>query len=129
MDATGAAGDTDARSMGRWAERMAGRHLEGRGLTCLARNYQCRHGEIDLVLSDGQYIVFVEVRYRKNSLFGGAAASIDRGKQKRILATAQHYLQKYPAHADKPCRCDAMLVSGTLDSYSIDWIQGAFSLS
>ena len=90
----------------------------------MTRNYGCRHGEIDLIMQDKQTLVFIEVRYRQSAQFGGAAASVDHRKQKRIIATAQHYLQhkKPTAHA---YRFDVI----ASDSTSIQWIADAFRLN
>ena len=63
--------ETNSRSRGNEFERRAERYLLEQGLRLLVRNYQCKLGEIDLVMSKGPDLVFVEVRYRKNSLFGG----------------------------------------------------------
>lgn len=106
-------------SAGRDAEERAARHLARHGLQILARNYRCRGGEIDLVCRDGATLVFVEVRLRTNSGYGGAAASITPAKQRRLVLAANHYLagKSLPA-----CRFDAVL----LDGENIDWIRNAF---
>jgi putative endonuclease len=86
-------------------------------------NYLCRTGEIDLVLRDGPSIVFVEVRLRTNSSFGGAAESIGPRKRARIIAAAQHYLAGKP---EVPCRFDVVLLD-RLEPPRIEWIRDAFS--
>ena len=103
------------------AERLALSFLLGRGMRLLERNYSCRAGEIDLILADGDTVVFVEVRQRRNQRFGTAAETITAGKQRRILATAQHYLAR--RRAIPPCRFDAVLVDG---DDRVEWIRGAF---
>jgi putative endonuclease len=105
------------------AERLAQRYLEEAGLKCVARNFRCRMGEIDLIMQDGSCLVFVEVRLRKHREFGGAAASIDRQKQQRIVKTAQRYLATL-AHTP-PCRFDVVLLDA-LEDARIDWIRSAF---
>ncbi len=75
------------------AEARALAWLQARGLRCLARNYRCRLGEIDLIMQDGDTVVFVEVRQRRSARFGGAAASITPAKQARLTLAAEHYLQ------------------------------------
>ena len=62
------------------------------GLSLLTRNFRSRLGEIDLIMDDGQSLVFVEVRYRRGNAFGSGAESVNRRKQARITACAQHYL-------------------------------------
>jgi len=102
-------------------EVLARRYLEGRGLRHVAHNVRCRHGEIDLVMRDAQVLVFVEVRYRRGEHFGGAAASVDRRKQARLIAAAGFYLQRHPT--DLPCRFDVVAI-GAGDR--IQWFQNAF---
>ena len=91
----------------------------------VARNYHCRMGEIDLIMRDGNFLAFVEVRYRKNDDYGSAAASVTRQKQRRILMTAHHYLQNERLYRDSPCRFDVITVSGQYNP-RIDWIKDAF---
>ena len=92
------------------AEQAAADYLAARGLRLVARNYRCRGGEIDLIMEDAGSLVFVEVRERARSDFGGAAASITPSKQARIHLAAQHYLSRHGL--DRPCRFDAVLVQG-----------------
>jgi len=100
-------------------------YLEGKGLTLLARNYHCRRGEIDIIMQDGNFLVFIEVRYRKNDHFGSAAESVTRQKQQRLLTTADYYLQNEKQNADNACRFDVITLSG--QQYpQIEWIKDAF---
>ena len=112
-------------NVGQAAENLAARFLEKHGLTVLARNYRCRGGEIDLVCRTGKTLVFAEVRFRRNTDFGGAGASITLTKQRRIILAAQHYLlvHKQP---NCDCRFDCLLLNG-MDEKNIDWIPNAFS--
>ena len=110
-------------SAGDRAERLAERYLEEAGLKRVARNFRCRMGEIDLIMQDGGYLVFVEVRLRKHQEFGGAAASIDRQKQQRIVKSAQYYLATLAR--TPPCRFDVVLLDA-LEEARIDWIRSAF---
>lgn len=105
------------------AEQVALDFLLGHHLTLLARNYRCRFGEIDLIMQDGETMVFIEVRLRTSERFGGAAASITASKQAKLLSTARHYLAQL--QHEPPCRFDAVLLSGRSDS-PIDWIRNAF---
>ena len=68
-------------SRGVAAEKAASDYLERAGLRIVARNWHCRYGELDIVARDGGTLVFVEVRQRRASGFGGAAASIDAAKR------------------------------------------------
>lgn len=109
------------------AEALAATYLSQNGLQILERNYRVRGGELDLIALDGETLVFVEVRYRKNARFGGAAASIDARKQQRLIHAAQVYLLKHPRQAPRPCRFDCVLLDA-LHSAQIDWIKDAFQL-
>lgn len=106
---------------GRDAEQLALRHLTGAGLRLLSRNYTCRLGEIDLILQDGDTLVFVEVRQRRSVTFGSAGESITVRKQGRLVAAARHYLARQ--RTLPVCRFDAVLVDG---QGRIDWIRDAF---
>ncbi len=98
---------TDA---GRSAEDRALAFLQQQGLQLVERNARCRRGEIDLVMRDGTTLVFVEVRQRTHSRFGGAAASIDARKQARLWRSAQYFLCRYVSMP--PCRFDAICIDG-----------------
>lgn len=112
---------------GERAERTALAYLKRRGLRHLASNYRCRLGEIDLVMQDGESLVFVEVRFRQGAEFGGGPASVDHRKQHKLRITAEHYRQSQAGADRRPCRFDVVAISGALDSNpSIDWIQDAF---
>ncbi len=102
------------------AEQAAADYLAGRGLKLLARNFRCRGGEIDLVMRDGATLVFVEVRARGRSDYGGAAESITAPKRARLVLAARHYLQRHAV--DAPCRFDAILLQGG----RMEWLKGAF---
>ena len=108
------------------AEALAAAHLERHGPTVLARNVRCRGGEIDLVCRDGKVLVFVEVRLRQSTAFGGAAASVTAIKQRRIILAAQHFLMTN-ALTNDDCRFDCILMNGTSGN-DIEWLRDAFSL-
>ena len=100
--------------------------LEKAGLRWGAGNVRFRGGELDLVMhdpADGS-VVFVEVRYRRSSAFGGGAASVDAGKRRKLLHAAQLYLQQHPALGSRPCRFDVVEASG--DPVQLNWIRDAF---
>jgi putative endonuclease len=104
------------------AEKKALKYLLEQGLTLLHQNYYCRFGEIDLIMLDQDTLVFVEVRYRKSGNFGGALASINKTKQRKIINTAKHYLIQL---ASEPyCRFDAIALNDT-ESTPL-WIKNAF---
>ncbi len=101
-------------------EQLACTYLQANGLKLIQQNYRLRMGEIDLIMRDGNTIVFVEVRYRKNNHYGGALYSVDPRKQMRLIRTAQHYLQSHAPNA--PARFDVIAVDGGND---IHWIKNA----
>ncbi len=106
---------------GKQAELQAEQFLLQQGLKLVERNYRSRYGEIDLIMRDVDTLVFVEVRARAGASFGGAAASIDTHKQRRIVRTAQHYLS---ALRHLPvCRFDALLLEG---DQPVQWLKNAF---
>ena len=117
------------RSTGDGFEQRAGEELERAGLKLLARNYTTRHGELDLVMRDGDTVVFVEVRYRKSASHGDAAASVTRVKQTRLILAAQHWLVSNPRHAHRACRFDVVSYDGPVDAIQRQWLRGAFEAS
>ena len=116
----------DRRARGDAVETAALGFLQQHGLHLLARNAQARGGELDLVMRDGDTLVFVEVRYRANRGFGGGAASVDAGKRRRLVHAAQVFLARHPQHADAPCRFDVIDASGAPAAPRIDWLRDAF---
>lgn len=115
------------RRLGAEAEARALQWLQQRGLQLVERNYAGRRGEIDLIMRDGEYLVFIEVRYRSELALVGAAASVDRAKRQAIAHTAQTYLALEPAAARLPCRFD-VLALGQEDAQT-EWIRNAFDAS
>lgn len=95
-----------------WAEVAALEHFVARGWTLVERNYRLKMAEIDLVMRDGPTLVFVEVRQRSSDRWGGAAASIDRRKLRRLEHAARHFALARLGDPDVPMRLDAVLVQG-----------------
>lgn len=119
---------TEKQIAGDHAETLAVDLIRQAGLKVLERNFRVRGGEIDCIALEGETLVFIEVRYRKNARFGGAAASIDARKQQRIIHAAQIYLMKHPRQASRPCRFDCVLLD-SLGDQQPDWIKDAFQLA
>ncbi len=113
------------RQRGGEAEKHACSYLQSRGLLLYDRNYLCRGGEIDLVMGDGDTLVFVEVRMRRSSRYGSAAETIGPRKQARIINAASHYLQTHPCQARRPARFDVILLQS---GQAIEWIKDAFRI-
>ncbi|WP_028389380.1 YraN family protein [Legionella fairfieldensis] len=109
------------------AEQQARAYLVSQGLKWLESNYRCRWGEIDLIMKDKTCLVFIEVRARLSSSFGGALASVTFGKQQKLLKTASHYLMLKKIQDKQPVRFDVIGLQGP-DS-QVDWIQNAFGLN
>lgn len=113
---------------GHW-EQTAESFLNKKGLKTLARNFNGRLGEIDLVLLDGKTLVFTEVRYRRNASHGGAGASVTPLKQQRITWAANRFLQNEKRHSRRPCRFDVVTVGNVEGRTLLNWIKGAFEAS
>ncbi len=118
---------TDRQRRGRRAEELAAEFLRAAGCEILQCNYRRRLGELDIVARANEVLVVAEVRTRTSSAYGGAAASIDRRKQRRITLAASQLLQQRADLASMPVRFDVLVVS---DPYgpapAIEWIQHAF---
>lgn len=110
---------TSRQRTGDAAEDAALAHLRRHGLELVERNFRCKGGEIDLVMRDGDTLVFVEVRARAGGSHGGAAASVTPAKQRRLIVAAQTFLQR---HAMPPaCRFDVVGIDGE----RLDWLRNA----
>jgi putative endonuclease len=111
-------------------EALALAHLLGQGLALVQRNYRvargprARGGEVDLIMRerDGT-LVFVEVRARRSTSFGGAAASVSATKQRSLVLAAQYFVSRLPTLP--PCRFDVIAIDGD----RIEWLRGAFDAS
>jgi len=108
---------TDKQRLGREGEDAALAHLSGHGLQLVERNFLCKGGEIDLIMRDGEQLVFVEVRRRADLRHGGAAASVTPHKQRRMVHAAQLFLQRY--RQTPPCRFDVVAI----DAGRLAWLQ------
>jgi len=114
---------------GTYFESMAAKHLQIKGLYELDRNFRHRRGEIDLIMRHMETLVFVEVRFRKQSGYGSAEESITYRKQQSIISTANFYLTKKKLW-DMPCRFDVVTIKPSiqpLKEYDINWITSAFN--
>ncbi len=121
----------DRRQLGQDAEDAALAHLQAQGLHLLARNARYPFGEVDLVLRDGATVVFTEVRFRRGAQFGGAAASVDAAKRRKLVRASQAWLKSHRELAQAACRFDVVAVSppSTRDgAIHCEWIRAAFTL-
>ena len=117
---------TGRHARGQWAEEVAARYLAENGLVCRERNFRSRYGEIDLVMEDGEVLVFVEVRSRGGSGFMDPAESVDRTKRRRIVRTADTWLRRRKRGPLPACRFDVVAVTGEPEAPEIRWLRGAF---
>lgn len=115
---------TPKQRAGAAAEDAAARHLSAAGCRVLARNARYRDGELDLVVRERDVVVFVEVRLRSSERYGGALASVDAFKRKRLARAAQRWLAEHYGERWPACRFDVVTVDG---SGTIDWIRDAFA--
>ena len=113
--------DLNKRNTGKRYESLAADYLQGQGLTIMERNYQVRTGEIDLIGRDGTFLVFVEVKYRRDMRSGDPAEAVTPRKQQHIRRTAQYYLYSHRC-GDVPWRFDVVSILGE----EIHWIRDAF---
>ena len=120
-------GATERMQRGAEAESVAQDYLEMRGLKVVERNYRCRVGELDLVLTDNEMLVIAEVRFRSNTGFASPQETVDRKKQAKLIRATQHFLQSRPALRQYPVRFDVVAVSGLGKANEVNWIKHAFS--
>ena len=107
---------------GHLREQQALALLQRHGLRHLASNFRCKGGEIDLIMADGAQLVFVEVRHRSSSAFGGARSSVGPDKQRRLVCAAHSYLatlKRVPS-----CRFDLVAIEGE----TLSWLKNVIEL-
>ena len=107
-------------SIGNEAEALARTYLEDHGLTFIAKNVKYRFGEIDLIMKSLHTFVFIEVKYRSSTFFGGALSAITEKQKKRLQLSALHYLQQH--NIDAQARFDVIAIEST----QIHWIKNAW---
>lgn len=112
------------RTIGKQHEDLAASYLQQQGLQLIERNFNCRMGEIDLIMRHNDTLVFVEVRYRSNDAYGSAIESVTYKKQQKILKTAQFYLMKKPQFQHLNYRFDIVGISQ--NGQTLDWLSNAF---
>lgn len=101
----------DRKLLGRWGEQTAADYLKKRNYKITGRNYVCRFGEIDLIAENKDYVVFVEVKLRKDAAFAEAKEFVTTAKQRRIIAAAKRWLAANPA--EKQPRFDVIEIYGS----------------
>jgi len=104
-------------------EEQTLQYLERQGLRLQQRNFRCVMGEIDLIMWQGERLVFVEVRYRASDSYGGAVATITYSKRQKLLRAARYYLLCHQQYQHCDCRFDVVAVQ---PGPQFNWIQNAF---
>lgn len=112
-------------TLGQQYEQLALEYLQHQKLQLVQQNYQCKAGEIDLIMRDSGTLVFVEVKYRASSAFGGAIAAVTPAKQQKLLRASRWYLQQNNL-SDTPCRLDVLAIDGQ-QPYQYQWIKNAIT--
>lgn len=114
----------DARQRGALIERLAAQWLTARGLVLIASNQHAKGGELDLVMRDGDTLVFVEVRHRTSNRHGHPLETITPLKQRRLIKAARFYLHRNRLSC--LCRFDVLAVTGPLHQLEYEWVTNAF---
>jgi len=112
-----------SKNIGDMGEEKARNFLKKNNIKILETNFKCKLGEIDIIAKDSSSLIFIEVKYRKSDKFGAPFETVTRHKQRKIILTAQLYLQKHPKLANKACRFDVI----SIHQNDINWIQDAFN--
>ncbi len=110
------------------AEALAARHLANQGLCLVVRNFRARFGELDLVMTERNVLVIVEVRARRKTNVTLPGGTIDFRKQRRLIGAARYFLLRHRHYASWPVRFDVVEVTGELSDPRIRWTRAAFSL-
>ena len=115
--------------VGRRYEALACAYLAEAGLKIVSTGYRCRQGELDIICQDQDGLVIIEVRARRHASRVSAAESVDRFKQRRIIAATRHFLMRHPHWADRPLRFDVLAISAIDREPRIQWISNAFDVT
>lgn len=110
------------RKVGFAKEEFAATYLQQQGLVILQRNFSCRQGEIDIIACHGDYLVFVEVKYRRETSMGTALEAVDYRKQRRICKVADYYRFLHKIGNQRMIRYDVVAIQGE----KVQWVKNAF---
>ena len=118
----------ESRLLGRWGESLAAEELRRQGCEILAAGWRCRFGEIDLIVRDGRYLCFVEVKLRRSDAYGRAGEFVDRRKQEKLRTSAQLYLAEHFTALQPRFDVVEVFAPQGLDTRapSINWLKNAF---
>jgi len=112
-------------AVGRQAEQLAFEFLLGHELRPVARNFNCRGGEIDLIMLDDACLTFVEVRYRASAAFTAASHTVDWHKQRKIIRAAAMFIARNSRFSNYIMRFDVVAIEGP-GGETIEWLKDAF---
>ncbi len=114
-------------STGKVTEQLAANYLAKQGLLLRTTNFHSRGGEVDLVMTEADTWVFVEVKFRRSNSFGGAISAISAQKQQKIKQCAAYYLQQAGLNEyNTSCRFDVIALQGDITNPEITWLKNAF---
>ncbi|MGY4878097.1 YraN family protein [Vreelandella aquamarina] len=113
-----------ARARGADIEQRAASWLQQEGLVLLGRNQFAKGGELDLVMMDGDTLVFVEVKHRESVRYGHPLETVTKVKQRRLIHAASIYLARHALSC--PCRFDILAATGTPPDITFEWVKAAF---
>lgn len=117
----------DRKLLGRWGEQAAADYLKKQKYKITGRNYACRFGELDLIAENKSYIVFVEVKLRKNAAFAEAKEFVTAAKRRKVIAAARHWLALNPT--EKQPRFDVIEIYGADGKIErLNHIENAFGI-
>ena len=115
--------------IGEVSEARAAQYLQKAGCKIIEKNFSAKVGEIDLIIRDGEFLVFLEVRYRQCENYGSGAETVTLTKQRKIIRTAQAYLQRKKVDVSVPCRFDIISITkDAMGEWVINWIKDAFQM-
>lgn len=119
----------NTRLTGQFVEQQTALFLSEQQLKLVQKNFHSKRGEIDLIMLDDDCLVFVEVRYRHSATHGSAAETVNRQKQRKLLMTAEFFLQKHVSYQHLSCRFDVVAAQPSKDNGKLEfhWIKNAFS--
>ena len=128
-----------SQALGQWAEQQAQAYLQQQGFKLFASNYHSRFGEIDLIMTRQDELIFVEVKARQPTAWGQANEVITLAKQRKIMHTALLFLQQYPQFERYALRFDVICINFLQriakipqqaflpNAYDLAWIENAFT--
>ena len=113
-----------ARTRGAAIEQVAAQWLQQQGLSLITQNHYVKGGELDLVMQDGDILVFIEVKHRTTTRYGHPLETVTKQKQQRLVRAARLYIARYGLSS--PCRFDILAIMGKPPNLEFDWVKAAF---